>query len=98
MPTKKPNESILEKRRKLRSKNRGSGDTADYAALPADVMLALIAAVTGLGISITFGYTRDGGAYYLSLYHEGESDRIYIRPNEDPEDQLRALVSEFENL
>lgn len=94
----KTSDSVLAKRRTQRSKNRGASDSADWAAINPENLVKLIAATTALGISITFGYTRDGGAFYISLYSDGDSERIYIRPTEEPDEQILELAIEFENL
>lgn len=81
-------------RRKQRRKNRGSGTAvADWQSVDPNILQSLIAAVTQFG-TITFGYTRDGGAYYINYWVDGQSDKEYIRPTEDVD---QALESELES-
>ena len=75
-------------RRKERRKNRGNSEPADWDSVIPIKVLRLIGVVTALGGTITFGYTRDGGAYYLNYYVDGESEKIYIRPTEGIEQRL----------
>lgn len=69
--------------RKERQKNRGGDSVADWASPDAELLQTLIAGVTVHGGTITFGYTRDGGAYFVNFYVDGESIKEYIRPTED---------------
>lgn len=71
-----------------RRNNRSSGsapEQAEYEALNHTTICKLIDAVAGQGGTVTFGYTRDGGAYYIGYYLDGESSKIYVRPNENPD-------------
>lgn len=80
--------SKLAQRRKERQSNRGNSDPADYAVLDSEILAELIEAFTRTGGVVGFGYTRDGGAYYISYFADGERDAIYIRPTEDVEARL----------
>lgn len=96
-PTRKKTsqESFLEQRRKSRSKNRGKVEPADWASIDKDILSEFIAAVTAQGITLSLGYTRDGGAFYVSFYDGKESEREYIKPTEDPDAVLQAITVEF---
>ena len=88
------NQSAMQ-RRIARRKNRGNNDSADWSEVNGDVIRDLIAVVTGLKGTVTFGYTRDGGAYYINYYVEGESDKIYIRPTEDIDQTLHIEATSW---
>jgi len=75
--------SVALRKRKERQKNRGKGAIADWESCQAETLKRLIGVVTHLKGTITFGYTRDGGAYYLNYFIGGVSDKIWIRPTED---------------
>lgn len=64
---------------------------ADWSSADSKTLLDLIAAVTGRGGAVRFGYTRDGGAYSLGLYYGTESTTEYCRPGED----LGAFLSKW---
>ena len=87
----KSTQAAKESKLKARRKNRGGGETADWASMDAQVILDLIAAVTVHNTTIQFGYTPDGGAYVVSYYEfaTGESERVFIRPTEDPEERIK---------
>lgn len=69
-----------------------TSEPADWATQRADVILALITAVSTTGGAVRFGYTRDGGAYAVGFYGDGEPYTEYIRPNEDVDAALLAML------
>lgn len=88
--------SALERRRE-RQNNRGKGvETADWESVNSDNLVKLIARVTLLKGTITFGYTRDGGAYYISYYMDGESEKLYVRPTEDVDNFILSELESFQ--
>lgn len=81
------------RKRKERNENRGNVNPADWETVDWHLVIRLIATVARIGGTTTFGYTRDGGAFYISYYIDGENIRQYIRPTEDVD---QALVDEIE--
>lgn len=73
----------LLRRRKERNQNRGNTEPADWATVEPNILLRYIATITRLGAVVSFGYTRDGGAYMYSVYLNGDTLREYIRPTEN---------------
>lgn len=84
----------VRQRRQERNNGRGNSETADWQSVDSESVIELIARVTSLKGTITFGYTKDGGAYYVNYYVDGQSDRIYIRPQEDID---RRITDEIES-
>jgi len=78
----------LLRRRKERKKNRGNTEVADWESCDSKKLQALIAVVAFHHGTVTFGYTRDGGAFYISYYIDGDSEKIYPRPSEDIDARL----------
>lgn len=79
-------------RLKQRRANRGKSDvTTDYEQFDSDLLKRLIATVAKYG-TITFGYTRDGGAYYINYWVDGESFKEFVRPTEDIDAFLQAEI------
>lgn len=79
-------------RLKQRRQNRGkSSVTTDYEQFDSDLLKRLIAKVAKHG-TITFGYTRDGGAYYINYWVDGHSFKEYLRPTEDVDAFLQAEI------
>lgn len=80
------------RRRMERRANRGNGATADWDSCDSRMLQNLIATVTAFGGTITFGYTRDGGAYYVNYYVDLESIKEYVRPTENIDAWLEAEI------
>lgn len=83
-------------RRNTRRANRGKGASADWASCDEKLLQELVAVVTVLGGTITFGYTRDGGAYYVNYYVDLESIKEYIRPTEDIDAWLKSEIESWQ--
>ncbi len=82
-------------RRKQRKKNRGNDVTTDWEQVDSTLIVRLIATVANIKGTTTFGYTRDGGAYYINYYVNGESDKVYIRPTEDVDSAIEAEIASW---
>jgi len=91
------NDSDAIQRRKERRANRNTGVNTDWHTVDSDLILNLIAAITAIKGTITFGYTRDGGAYYLNYYIDGESYKEYIRPTENIDRFLEGEIEFWKN-
>ena len=92
--TDEPTNALL--RRANRRKNRGNGETADWISATSALIAELIGTVSYLKGTITFGYTRDGGAYFISYYFGEESERVYCRPAEGIDSFLEDEIASFE--
>lgn len=84
------------RRRKERREKRGNSATADWESANPELLIRLIGCVTALKGTITFGYTRDGGAYYVNYYVGGESEKEYVRPTEDLDKWLQVEVDSWD--
>lgn len=78
-----------------RRKNRGTGASADWASASAEQLLQLVAAATLDGTLISFGYTRDGSAYVVGFFKDGDRVNEYCRPTEDVDLFLRSLAEDY---
>ncbi len=83
-------------RRKARRANRGGTETADWAGADSSLIQQLVATVTGQKGTITLGYTKDGGAYYISYYFGDSSEAAYCRPSEGIDDFLKGEIESFD--
>lgn len=91
------NENALQ-RRQRRNANRGITETADWHNADAELIRGLIETVTGQKGTITLGYTRDGGAYYISYYFGDSSEAIYCRPSEGIDNFLTEEIESFKQI
>lgn len=79
--------SAFQERRK-----RGTFDSADYASADGGLVTAAINAVASRGGAVRFGFTRDGGAYAIGVYMDGDSFTDYVKPSEDIDEYLRQFI------
>lgn len=68
---------------------------ADWREVNADIIQWLICNVAKQGGAVRFGYTRDGGAYALGIYGDGEPYTEYIRPSDDVDGTLRYIAEQW---
>lgn len=64
---------------------------ADWGDCDPLLIAQLIANACHDGLTVSFGYTRDGGAYYLGFYDGNETKRVYLKPD-NPDEDLRGLI------
>jgi hypothetical protein len=80
--------------RKYGHSNNASGTAHGAEALIALDSVALadvVNAVVGVGDSIQFGVTRDGGAVVITLYSEGGIDKVYASTTEELQDKFQEI-------
>lgn len=75
-----------------RRARRHHGDPADWATQDGQKLIELVARIAAAGGAIRFGYTRDGGAFAIGIYGDGEPYTEYLRPSEDIEALLRDVA------
>jgi len=85
-------------RRESRGLPRKSGAYADWGSADAGVLQRAIAAAALTGGALRFGYSRDGGAYAVGIYGDGEPYTEYLKPSEDLDSFLADIEQLFENI
>lgn len=68
---------------------------ADYGAIDAALLRSAIENISRVGGALRFGYTRDGGAYAVGIYGDGDPRTEYVRPSEDFNEFLREIIEAF---
>jgi len=91
------NQKLEAKDRRRGSKRPASGEMADWGSAEAELLRKAIELVCKSQGAIRFGYTRDGGAYAVGIYENGESITEYVKPSEDIDEYLRSIVRDFED-
>jgi hypothetical protein len=81
-------------RRREHYANKG-GNTADWESADAALLRAVVAAVAAAGGAIRFGYTRDGGAFAVGIYENGNMKTEYLPPDDDLEAYLKGILDDF---
>ncbi len=84
--------------RETRGIRRRHGGIADWGAVDADVIRRAISAASFVGGALRFGYSRDGGAYAVGIYGDGEPYTEFIKPSEEPEAFLEDVITFFESV
>ena len=77
---------------------RGQGGTADWAGADAIALRDAICAAAIVGGALRFGYSRDGGAYAIGIYGDGEPYTEFVKPVEDIDITLVYIKELFEEL
>jgi hypothetical protein len=73
-----------------------SGGGADYSKLDGQRCIELIESIAVAGGAIRLGKTRDGGAYAIGVYGDGDQPYTdYLKPNESVIDYLSELAEVF---
>lgn len=95
MAKKDSNGNPLRGSRRFALQNDG---TADWETVNASNLVRAIAAASLTGGALRFGYTRDGGAYSVGVYGDGEPYTLYVKPNEDLDKFLSDLTRCFQDI
>jgi hypothetical protein len=83
-----------QQRKRTADVHKGS-TTADWAGCDPTTLMGAVAAVSRDNGAIRLGYTRDGGAYAIGIYGDGEPFTEYVRPGEDIDEYLRGLIRDY---
>jgi len=88
----------LQQRREERRRNRGQASICDWGTVDSERIVALISAVASQGGLCSFGYTRDTGAYTVTVIMDGERYTDYCRATEDVGQFLDDLREDYQDL
>lgn len=84
-----------ETRKTDRIGSRRSSGTADWSGVDGPKLLQAVAAIAVTGGAIRLGYTRDGGAYALGIYGDGDPYTVYATPDEGVEGILDDIIEKY---
>lgn len=77
---------------------RASGGIADWEQANAEILRKAIATAASSGGALRFGYSRDGGAYSVGIYVNGEMNTEWLKPDEDLDGFLSDIVEFYEDV
>lgn len=77
---------------------RDGGGTADWESVDREILVKAVASAAKVGGALRFGYSRDGGAYAIGIYGDGEPYTEFVRPSEDIDIILKDIMSMFEDI
>lgn len=70
---------------------RRTATGADWLGCDAERIQAVVHRITELGGAVTFGTSRDGGAYSVSLMLDGERETLWFNGDADVDGELQAI-------
>lgn len=95
MAKKDSNGNPLRKSRGLKRKRDG---VADWAIADKELLVKAICQAANQGGALRFGYSRDGGAYALGIYGDGDPYTEFIPPEDDLDAVLSDVIDLFEEI
>lgn len=81
--------------RKRRVNAQRTGTAADWTEVDGELLRKAAGAVAKGGGAIRLGYTRDGGAYSVGFYGDGDPFTEYVSPNDDINEFLRGVIEDY---
>lgn len=92
----KPGNGSSGKSRGLRG--RHSGQVADWESCNHGILAKAIATAALTGGALRFGYSRDGGAYAVGIYGDGDTYTVWCSPSQDLDEFLVDITELFEAI
>ena len=92
---KESNKAAAQTKRKRRTSSGNNGNTADWTGASGELLKAAIAAIARRGGALRLGYTRDGGAYAIGIYGDGEPFTEYVPPSDDIDEYLQGVIDDY---
>lgn len=83
---------------KSRGVRRESSESADWASAETATLRRAIETAASTGGALRFGYSRDGGAYAIGIYGDGDPYTEFVRPAEDINVFLEEVIQLFESI
>lgn len=84
--------SVRNDRRLKAFAERRDTAAANWASVDPHRIQGVINAITHLGGAVTFGTSRDNGAYSLSLMLDGDRETLWFNGDADVAEQLRLVM------
>jgi hypothetical protein len=81
-----------------RGLRRKPGGIADWTSADPEALRNAITAAAFVGGAVRFGYSRDGGAYAIGIYGDGEPYTEFVKPIEDIDITLVWIKELFEAI
>ena len=73
----------------------GSLGKADWGNARAEWLQAVICVIAQAGGLVSFGYSRDGNAYNLTILLDGDRETLWFNANADLDEELRKVYEAF---
>lgn len=92
-------DSVEERERRPRRERRHkTTGTADWCKADPSILQSAVTAAAVTGGALRFGYSRDGGAYAIGVYGDGEPYTDFVGGSEDIDDYLKDYIQLFGDI
>lgn len=71
---------------------RRKGSAADWLSCSPERVQSVVDKITALGGAVTFGTSRDGGAYSVTLLLDGDRETLWFNGDAVLDDELQAVI------
>lgn len=85
-------------RKPARRSRRRSASVADWATASGEIVIKAITAASNVGGALRFGYSRDGGAFAIGVYGDGDPYTEFVAGTESIDEYLAEYVQLFEDI
>lgn len=75
-----------------------STESAEWSICDSTLLISAIDLACKCGGAIRFGVSRDGGAFSIGIYGDGEPYTAWCKPSEDIDAKLRDVIELFEAI
>lgn len=73
-----------------------AGGASDWTEIDGELLKRAIATVGNMDGAMRLGYTRDGGAFAIGIYGDGQPFTEYYHGVQETEDFLRRVIATYE--
>ncbi len=91
-PKKAKRGTVRNDRRLEAISQRRKGAAADWLGCLPERIQGVVHGITSLGGAVTFGTSRDGGAYSVTLLLEGDRETLWFNGDAVLDDELQAII------
>lgn len=92
---KEERKNVQTEARQRRNTSISKGTPADWGSVDGELLTKAVAAVARKGGALRLGYTRDGGAYAIGIYGDGDPFTEYVPPSDDMDLYLRGIIEDY---
>lgn len=90
--------TVRNDRRLAALSQRRTGTKADWLGCSPERLQGVIHKITTVGGAVTFGTSRDGGAYSVTLLLDGDRETLWFNGDADLDDELQAIVETLDAM
>ncbi len=77
---------------------RRTASKADWGGCESEKIQAVIVGIVDLSGAVTFGTSRDGGAYSVTLLLDGDKETLWFNGDAELTDELQAVIETLDAM